>query len=216
MSTVLIQSNICRDKRLFVKRFLDVAAGLLALLFLSPVIFAISVLVKADSPGNIFFLQQRVGKNGKLFTIIKFRTLFVEHFGLFTEQEEPHAYRITRIGKYLRRFKLDEIPQFVNVVLGSMSIVGPRPDVPINVEKYVPQQHDRLLVKPGMTGITQVSGNTMLSWPERIMLDIWYVKNRTLMMDIKIIGYTLVAILRGELRFADPFHVYSLLPDRKQ
>lgn len=211
-----MQSARYGNSGLLARRVLYVTAGSMALLLLSPVILIIALLVKAGSPGNAFFLQQRVGKNGRLFTMIKFRTLFIEHFGLFTDQEEPHAYRITRIGKYLRRTKLDEIPQFVNVVLGSMSLVGPRPDLLIHVEKYLPGQYDRWLVKPGMTGITQVSGNTMLSWPDRIRLDIWYVKNRTLMLDLKIIAYTLVAIVRGEDRLADPFHVYRILPGSNQ
>lgn len=200
---------------LFAKRVIDVLFGSFALVALSPLMLLIALLVKADSSGKAFFLQQRVGKNGRYFTMYKFRTLYVAHFGLFTDQEAPHAYRITRIGKYLRRYKLDEIPQFVNVVMGSMSVVGPRPDLLIHVEKYLPAQHDRLLVKPGITGIAQVSGNTMLSWPERITLDIWYVQNRTVALDIKVVGYTLAAIVRGETRLADPFHVYSLLPGRK-
>ena len=171
-------------------------------------------MVRLDSPGNPFFLQQRVGKNGNPFTLIKFRTLFLEHFGLFTDQEAPHPYRVTRVGKYLRRYKLDEIPQFINIIFGQMSVVGPRPDLPIHVENYLPHQFERLLVKPGLTGISQVSGNTLLSWPERIVLDTWYTKNRSWLLDAKIIAHTLITVAAGETLQTDPFHVHRLLPGR--
>lgn len=212
---ILLGSSRASVGDLLIKPILDVFAAIIALVLLGPLMLIISLLIKIDSPGSILFLQQRVGKNGKYFTIFKFRTLYVEHFGILIDQEAPHDYSVTPIGKYLRRYKLDEIPQFINVILGNMSIVGPRPDISIQVNKYIASQHERLLVKPGLTGISQVSGNTMLTWAERITLDIWYIQNRTCLLDIKIIAHTLVTIIKGETLSTDPFQVHRLLAGRK-
>lgn len=153
----------------------------------------------------------RAGRNGKQFTIFKFRTLYLEHFGIVPGEEEPEAYRITRLGKYLRRSKLDEIPQLFNVVLGQMSVVGPRPDILEQAANYSTFQRQRLSVKPGLTGITQVSGNTMLSWPDRIRLDLFYIENWSWLLDIRIISYTLFAIVVGSTLKFDPFNLHSQL-----
>ena len=195
-----------------IKRCFDMLIAVPSLVVLSPLIILTTLLVRLDSPGNPFFSQVRIGRNGKYFTMFKLRTLYLEHFGIFTDEEQPHAYRITRIGKYLRRSKIDEIPQLINVVLGHMSIVGPRPDVPVQLINYTTDQLDRFLVKPGLTGLSQVSGNTVLSWPNRIWLDIWYIKNWTLLMDIQIILFTVVAIIKGENLNADPFNLHRQLP----
>lgn len=199
------------NKGLICKRFADLVLGLVGLLLCAPVILLIAITVMLDSPGNPFFTQVRIGKNGKRFIIFKIRTLYIHHFGIVPNQEAPDAYRITRIGKYLRRSKLDELPQLVNIVMGQMSFVGPRPDIPEQANGYTPFQQQRLSVKPGLTGISQVSGNTLLSWPDRIVLDIWYIKNRTVLLDLKIVMYTLTAILEGEKQHFDPFNLKCLL-----
>jgi len=178
------------------------------LLLFTPLILLIAFLVRLDSPGNPFFMQTRTGRNRKPFSIFKIRTLYIQHFGIFPGEDEPDNYRITKIGKFLRRSKLDELPQLLNVVLGSMSLVGPRPDIPEQVAMYTPQQSERLLVKPGLTGVTQISGNIFLSWPDRIRLDVWYIRNRSLLLDIKIIALTLVAVFKGETIDSDPFNLH--------
>ena len=180
------------------KRMTDLFICVPCLIVFIPVILIIAILVRLDSPGNPFFTQVRVGKNGKPFIIFKIRTLYIQHFAILPLEAEPEDYRITKIGKFLRLSKLDELPQLVNVLLGNMSIVGPRPDIPQQVAMYTAEQRQRLLVKPGLTGITQISGNTLLSWSNRISLDIWYIKNWSFMLDIKIISLTFLAIFRGE------------------
>jgi len=193
------------SKGLIFKRFSDILLGLVCLFLCAPVILLIAIIVMLNSPGNPFFTQVRVGRNGKRFIIFKMRTLFIHHFGIVPNQEAPDAHRITWIGKYLRRSKLDELPQLVNIVMGQMSFVGPRPDIPEQANRYTRFQQQRLCVKPGLTGISQVSGNTLLSWPDRIVLDIWYIKNRSLLLDLKIIMFTITAIVKGEKQHADPF-----------
>ena len=215
MEGILTQNRFFENWYLTVKRCTDLLIALPALFISIPLLLLIAFIVRLDSPGNPFFLQQRVGRNGSHFILIKFRTLFLEHFGLFTDQEAPHPYRVTRVGKYLRRYKLDEIPQFINIILGHMSVVGPRPDLPIHVENYLPHQLERLQVRPGLTGLSQVSGNTQLSWPERIVLDIWYIRNKSWRLDAKIIVHTMVTVVIGETLKTDPFKVHRLLPGRE-
>ncbi len=193
---------------LITKRITDLLIGLPCLLLFVPVILFIAILVRLESPGNPFFIQIRIGRDGKPFSIFKIRTLYIEHFGIFPGEDEPDDYRITKIGKLLRRSKLDELPQLLNVVLGHMAIVGPRPDIPSQVEIYTKQQHERLMVKPGLTGVTQISGNTVLTWPDRIRLDVWYIRNWSFMLDLKIISLTLIAIFEGETIHSDPFNLH--------
>lgn len=196
---------------LIFKRFSDLLLGMVCLFLCAPSILLIAIIVMLDSPGNPFFTQERVGRNGKRFIIFKIRTLFIHHFGIVPNQEAPDVHRITWIGKYLRRTKLDELPQLVNIVMGQMSFVGPRPDIPEQVNGYTHFQQQRLFVKPGLTGISQVSGNTLLSWPNRIILDIWYIKNRSLLLDLKIMMFTITAIVKGEKQHADPLNLHYLL-----
>jgi lipopolysaccharide/colanic/teichoic acid biosynthesis glycosyltransferase len=189
------------------KRLMDLVIGLPCLLFFTPVIVIIALLVRIGSPGNPFFVQTRIGRNARPFPIFKIRTLYIEHFGIVPGEEEPQDYRITKIGKFLRRSKLDELPQLVNVVFGHMSLVGPRPDIPSQVAMYTKEQEERLLLKPGLTGITQISGNTALSWTDRIELDIFYIKNWSLLLDLKILGLTAASIIKGETIDEDPFRL---------
>lgn len=212
----LTKSTLFLRGSLTLKRSIDLFSGLLGLLICSPFILLMALLVRLDSPGNPFFTQVRVGKNGKHFIIFKIRTLYREHFGIVPDEEGPCDYRITRLGKYLRVSKLDELPQLLNVIFGHMSLVGPRPDIPEQACSYTPFQRQRLLIKPGLTGVAQISGNTLLSWSDRIALDIWYIKNWSCLLDFKIILFTLLAIIQGESLNADPFGLHSQLADKNK
>lgn len=195
----------CHD---WAKRGLDIVISLPGFLLASPLLLLLALLVRLDSPGNPFFSQKRVGLRGKPFTIFKFRTLYLEQFGVYLEGEiEPHDFRVTRLGRYLRRSKVDELPQLLNVLLGHMSIVGPRPDIPEAVATYQPGQHQRLLAKPGLTGVAQISGNIHLSWADRILLDHWYIQHWSFGLDLRIMLLTPVAIWKGETAHCNPLRV---------
>ena len=211
----MIKSPIYNSGSLMIKRLFDLLISLPCFVIASPVIILIAIVVRLDSPGNPFFTQVRVGKNGKRFLLYKIRTLYLHHFGIFPGEESPAPHRITLIGKKLRQSKLDELPQLLNIIMGQMSIVGPRPDIPIQVADYTPWQGQRLSLKPGLTGISQVSGNTKLSWPDRIWLDIWYIKNWSWLMDLRIILVTCSIIINGEKFDDDPFHLHGELPGKR-
>ncbi len=193
--------------RRVVKGLIDRAMAALILLLLAPVMAVIVVLIRHDSPGPALFRQVRVGQDGRPFTVFKFRTMqqsaearlaallaLDEGNGvLFKIRHDP---RITRLGRTLRRFSLDELPQLINVLRGQMSMVGPRPPLPAEVELYVPDTLRRLAVKPGMTGLWQVSGRSDLSWEESVRLDLRYVENWSLTSDLIILARTLGAVLR--------------------
>lgn len=168
----------------------------------APLLFIIAVAIKCDSRGPIFFCQTRVGKNGKEFTILKFRTMTVgaEKDGFYTAENDV---RITRVGRFLRATSLDELPQLFNILGGSMSVIGPRPTLPYQVEQYDAFQRRRLEVKPGVTGWAQVNGRNTLSWPERIRYDVWYVDNYSFWLDMRILARTFFVWLRGEGVYAD-------------
>ncbi len=184
--------------KLAIKRAFDIAFSAIALLLLAPVFLVIAALIKADDGGPVFFRQQRVGRYGEPFTIHKFRTMCVDAEAkidaliaanggaalLFKLEDDP---RITPLGKFLRKYSLDELPQFWSVLLGGMSVVGPRPQVSREVAEYTDIHHRRLLIKPGITGLWQVSGRSMLSMEESIRLDLRYVENWSLAGDVAII-----------------------------
>lgn len=200
---------------LLAKRCLDLLLCLPCLVLVAPLLIVLAVLVWLDSPGNPFFVQQRVGLHGKYFPIFKFRTLYLEQFGVYLDGEiEPTDFRVTRLGRYLRRSKIDELPQLLNVVLGHMSVVGPRPDIPESVATYTPVQHQRFLVKPGLTGVAQISGNIHLTWADRIALDRWYISNWSWGLDLRIILLTPYAICRGESVDFDPLQLHPRLSTR--
>ena len=154
---------------------------------------ACAIAVRMTSPGPVLFRQERIGRNGEPFTVLKFRTMIDEPNPIF-----PDATRITTAGRFLRRFSLDELPQLINVAQGDMSIVGPRPTLAYQVERYDDHQRRRLEVRPGLTGLAQVSGRNALSWTERIELDVTYVETRSIPLDISIIVRTAKALLGGE------------------
>jgi undecaprenyl phosphate N,N'-diacetylbacillosamine 1-phosphate transferase len=182
-----------------IKIILDKIISVAALVILSPVFLLLAILIKLDSSGPVFFLQERVGKNGVLFQSIKFRTMIdraLERGLGFNIKKDDE--RITRMGKFLRTWSLDELPQIINVIKGDMSIVGPRPTLPYQVELYNDFQRCRLLVKPGITGWAQVNGRNAISWEQRIKLDVWYVKNWSLWLDIVILFNTIRVVIRKE------------------
>jgi len=173
---------------LIIKTIFDYFIGFLALFFLLPLFAVVAILIKIDSPGPVFFKQERIGKNGKPFYIFKFRTMVLgsEDMGLKYNVAENDS-RITNIGKFLRKWGIDEFPQLFNVIKGEMSLVGPRPTFRYQVERYSDFERKRLLMKPGIVGWALVHGRNYLSWGERIRYDVWYVENWSLWLDIKII-----------------------------
>jgi len=181
--------------QLILKRFFDFLVALVCLIILSPLFLIIAILIKIDSRGIIFFRQERIGKNGKPFLIYKFRTMIdgAINKGLGNTVSENDD-RITKTGKFLRKWGIDELPQLVNVLKGEMSIVGPRPTLRYQVEKYNDVEKRRLLAKPGLAGWALIHGRNYLTWPERIKYDIWYVDNWSLWIDVKIIFKTFYLI----------------------
>jgi exopolysaccharide biosynthesis polyprenyl glycosylphosphotransferase len=195
--------------RRFVKGAFDRVMAALALFFLSPLLLAVAIAVRVNSRGPAFFRQTRIGVRGEPFTILKFRSMFsdaegkkreLEHLNenadglLFKMRNDP---RVTSVGRLLRRFSVDELPQLINVVKGEMSLVGPRPPLPSEVEQYAHDVRRRLLVKPGLTGLWQVSGRSGLSWQESVRLDLRYVENWSLVWDFEILWKTAYAVFRG-------------------
>ncbi|HWP58560.1 MAG TPA: undecaprenyl-phosphate glucose phosphotransferase [Candidatus Acidoferrales bacterium] len=180
------------------KRSLDVCLGGAALVLLSPVMALIALLVKCTSPGPVFFRQERMGLDGRRFEMLKFRTM-VEG----AERETGPVWataddaRVTSVGRWLRRTSLDELPQLWNVLKGEMSLVGPRPPLPREVEQYEPWHYRRLEVSPGITGLWQVSGRSELSFDEMVMLDLYYIENWSLGLDLRILLRTIPAVFRG-------------------
>ena len=179
-------------------RAVDVAGAGLGLVLTSPVLAAAAVAIKLEDGGPVLYRQRRVGKDGEEFDLLKLRTMVVgaEHQGAGWAVNEGDP-RITRVGRVLRRLSLDELPQLWNVLVGDMSLVGPRPTLAYQVERYTPRQRRRLEVKPGITGWAQVHGRARLPWDERIELDVWYVENRSPWLDVKILARTPRALFTG-------------------
>ena len=163
--------------------------------------FVIVILLKVLMPGPIFFKQDRIGKNFKIFSVLKFRTMKVDRDAEKNFKIEKDKERITFLGNILRRTKLDETPQLINVLKGDMSLVGPRPTVQQRVDEYPEHQKKRLSMRPGMTGLAQVRGNVLLSWSRRIQYDCEYVERFTVFLDLKILINTVGVILFGEEKY---------------
>jgi lipopolysaccharide/colanic/teichoic acid biosynthesis glycosyltransferase len=187
--------------QLFIKRIFDILVSLLGLIVLSPLFLIVSLLIAILMPGPIFFLQERVGKDKRDFRILKFRSMKVDRAAEATLDFGKDEQRLTALGRILRRTKVDEIPQLLNVLSGDMSLVGPRPTVRQQVDKYNERQMKRLLVKPGLTGLAQVNGNTSLTWDERIEYDVEYVEHFSLWLDLKILLKTAAVVVCGEEKF---------------
>jgi exopolysaccharide biosynthesis polyprenyl glycosylphosphotransferase len=189
------------------KRVVDVAMALGALLALSPLLLLLAVIVRLDSPGPMFFRQDRVGKDGHPFGMFKFRSMVVDAEArlaaldqrnegagvLFKLRDDP---RVTRCGRWMRKYSLDELPQLWNVVLGNMSMVGPRPPLDREVSGYERHTHRRLLIKPGITGLWQINGRSDLAWEEAVRLDLYYVENWSIAGDLFILWRTFRAVIK--------------------
>jgi len=187
--------TINKNKYLILKRIFDVIGSGIGLIILLPIFVIIGILIKLDSKGSVFFIQERAGKDGKIFKAYKLRTMVenAEKKGLKYRVTKDDR-RITRIGKHLR-WGIDELPQLINVFKGEMSLVGPRPTLPYQVEKYSEREKRRLEVKPGITGWALINGRNILSWPERIKLDIWYIDHWSLWLDLKILFKTIWVVI---------------------
>jgi lipopolysaccharide/colanic/teichoic acid biosynthesis glycosyltransferase len=181
-----------------VNRALDVTAAGIGLALASPALAGAAVAIKLADGGPVFYRQRRVGLNGKEFELLKLRTMKVgsetRGAGLAVNEGDP---RITRAGRILRRLSLDELPQLWNVVRGEMSLIGPRPTLAYQVERYTPRQRRRLDVKPGITGWAQIHGRARIPWEDRIELDVWYVEHRSPWLDLKILARTPLALFTG-------------------
>ena len=193
------------------KALFDRLAGAIGLALISPLLAATALAIRLDSPGPVFYTQTRVGQDGKPFTMWKFRSMYIDSDArrasvvkaggdagnevMFKDRQDP---RITRVGRWIRRLSIDELPQLINVVRGDMSLVGPRPALPVEVAKYDAEALRRLLVKPGLTGLWQISGRSDLSWASTVALDRHYVENRGGALDAKIFAGTLRAVIGGK------------------
>lgn len=182
--------------RIFFKPILDFLIAFAALLFLSPFLLFFIFLLAIANRGNPFFLQRRPGKHGKIFRIIKFKTM--------TDSRDkegillPDSERLTATGKFVRKTSVDEIPQLINVLKGDMSLVGPRPLLPEYLKIYSSRQQKRHLVKPGITGWAQVNGRNAISCNRKLELDVWYVENQSFLLDLKILWLTFLKVIRSE------------------
>ncbi len=185
----------------FFKVLIDfIAAFVIVLVVLIPMLF-IAMLVLLESRGPLFFRQERVGKDLKLFSVYKFRTMTHEKRIVGDTPIIGKAAGVTKVGYYLRRYKIDELPQLLNVLLGDMSLVGPRPSVPEQLANMSEEEQRRYSVRPGLTGLAQINGNIHLSWKERFVYDLEYVNKVTFWNDIKIIFKTIFIVVLGEKKF---------------
>jgi lipopolysaccharide/colanic/teichoic acid biosynthesis glycosyltransferase len=186
---------------LVAKRTFDLAGSALELALASPVLLLCAIAVWLDSGSPVLFSQVRLGLNGKLFRMLKFRSMYRNATDLRNPDgstyNSPSDPRVTPVGRWLRKLSLDELPQLINVVRGEMSLIGPRPDLPDSLNHYRADDHQRLLVKPGITGWAQIHGRNSLAWEQRRDLDLEYVQKRTICMDIRIVLYTIPVALLG-------------------
>jgi lipopolysaccharide/colanic/teichoic acid biosynthesis glycosyltransferase len=188
-------------------RAADLAIAAVGLVLLSPLLLAAAIAIKLESRGPVLYRQRRVGRDGLIFELFKLRTMRrgADPVGVGTAvtADDP---RVTRVGQFLRRYSLDELPNLINVLRGEMRIVGPRATLPAQVELYTPRQLRRLDLRPGVTGWAQIHGRAGIPWEERIELDVWYVEHRSLWLDLKILAKTPAALMGGAGSVArDPY-----------
>jgi len=185
----------------YIKRILDVVLTLMGLVVAIPLMIVIGIVIKLESKGPVFYCQERVGKNGKVYTLYKLRSMYEnaeENGAQWAEKDDP---RVTRVGRFIRKTRLDELPQLFNVLKGDMSLVGPRPERPVFTYQFneqIPGFINRLQVKPGLTGLAQVNGGYELGPAEKLEYDLYYIENRSLWMDIIIIFKTIKIVLTGK------------------
>ena len=186
----------------YIKRASDLVIGLAGTVLLSPIFLVTAICIKIDSPGKVFFLQERLGKNGRVFKSIKFRSMCenAEHMGSGVYSEKGDM-RVTKVGRFIRATSIDELPQLVNLIRGDMSLIGPRPPLtyhPWPVEKYTKEQFHMFDVRPGITGWAQIHGRKAVEWNKRIELNVWYVRHMSFLLDIKIFFMTIIKVLKNE------------------
>lgn len=185
--------------QLVLKRLTDLIGGTVLMILISPVLLVVSLAIKLESPGPVFFRQERLGLKGKVFRIFKFRSMVqnAEQLmpGVTAHRRDP---RITRVGHFLRKYRLDEFPQLFNVIRGEMSLVGPRPLLPEYLEHYAESDHKRMLLPPGMTGWQQIKGGSTNTWEERVALDVWYVEHWNFLLDLLILLRTPLVVLKAD------------------
>jgi lipopolysaccharide/colanic/teichoic acid biosynthesis glycosyltransferase len=196
------------------KRCLDLALALLALMLLAPLILVLAVIVRWRLGTPVFFRQQRPGRRQQPFTLIKFRTMTDGHdaSGILL----PDTQRLTRFGRFLRATSLDELPELVNVLKGDMSLVGPRPLLMQYLPYFSAVERRRFAVRPGITGWAQVNGRNEVAWDRRLSLDVWYVNHESLLLDLRILGITLVKVLRRDNVHADTQAVETYLDEERR
>jgi lipopolysaccharide/colanic/teichoic acid biosynthesis glycosyltransferase len=203
------------------KRAFDLVASALLLIVLSPLLLLVALSIKATSRGSVLFVQKRSGREGRVFRLIKFRTMRGDRKPDPKELVPLDHPEITPLGRIMRRLKIDELPQLMNVLRGEMSLVGPRPTLPDQVAAYDDFRRQRLLLRPGITGLAQVYGNALMSWEQRILYDIAYVRRCGLLMDVGILLRTVAVISLGETRMTRSFEstkyaAYVIPPDDYQ
>lgn len=185
----------------YIKRLLDILLSIIGILLSTPIIIFVGILIKLESPGPIFYTQERVGLYGKYFKIIKLRSMRVdaEKYGAqWAEKDDP---RVTRIGSLIRKTRIDELPQFWNVLIGDMSLVGPRPERPMFTAQFIeeiPGFVERLKVKPGITGWAQINGGYDITPKEKLVLDRYYITNMSFLLDMKILIKSIIVCLTGK------------------
>ena len=191
-----------RKKYMAFKRGMDIVISGIGLIIASPIMLLTAVLIKIDSPGKVLFMQERIGKDGKVFKIAKFRSMCTgaEHTGSGVYSEKNDA-RVTRVGKFIRATSIDELPQLYNILKGDMSLIGPRPPLtyhPWTINKYTEEQMHMFDVRPGITGWAQIHGRKSVEWNKRIELNVWYVRHISFWLDFKIFFMTFLKVLRND------------------
>jgi lipopolysaccharide/colanic/teichoic acid biosynthesis glycosyltransferase len=179
------------------KRICDVSGALVLLILSAPLLLLVSLLLKIDSPGPALFRQRRIGKNGKEFMLWKFRSMRTDAPRYASSPTSDRDWRLTRVGRLIRRVSIDELPQLINVLKGEMSLVGPRPEMPFLVDRYTETERERLTVKPGMTGLWQVSPARAYPIHENLQYDLHYIRHQNMVLDGAILLRTIFAVIRG-------------------
>lgn len=186
---------------MFFKRTIDIILSLLSLVFVIPIIIIICIIVRLDSKGNPIFTQKRIGINGKEFNMYKIRSMKIDAEANGIQWAEQNDLRVTRVGRFIRNLRLDELPQVINILKGNMTIIGPRPEREFFYEKFkkdLPHFHERLLVKPGLTGYAQVNGGYDITAKEKLELDLYYIEHMGFFLDIKVVFKTIFVVFSGD------------------